>query len=59
MTIDSFTCDVSLWGRTMKEIVCDHSNTSLNIDMSYLPEDEKIIWLSYDNHIYYLISCEI
>ena len=37
ITIDLFTCDVSLEDRIIKEIVCDYFNISfLNIDMSHL-----------------------
>ncbi len=37
ITIDLFTCDVSLEDRVMKDIVCDYFNISfLNIDMSHL-----------------------
>jgi len=37
ITIDLFTCDVSLEDRMIKDIVCDYFNISfLNIDMSHL-----------------------
>ncbi len=36
ITIDLFTCDVSLEDRMIKDIVCDYFNISfLNIDMSH------------------------